>query len=122
MNRTADLLTVRTLDDNGTDIPRFTNFRALIALADASRFGSHEVDLRIVADDAHAEANGHGDDPELYVWQASIPAADVSNSATDMLADALGMLRAEGFEVSADSWVRTDEGMVSPLAARLAAA
>lgn len=100
--RIADFLTITTADDNGTDIPRYTNFRAVIPLDENRRYTSNggQVTIRIEVDDAHID----GDDQTSYLFEADIPAAHVNDNPSDFLTAALDVLAAEGFELAGPGW------------------
>ncbi|HEY6115913.1 MAG TPA: hypothetical protein VI172_08145 [Candidatus Dormibacteraeota bacterium] len=107
----ADFAPIRTTNDNGTDISRYTNFRAAIDLATARRYittTGGQPDLRIEADDAHADMQGHGDDPTTYIWQSEMTGNDVDQPHHLLTSAADNMLAAEGFR-PAGAWVVTSD-------------
>lgn len=100
---TADLLKVTTYGDNGAEVPRFTNFRAVIPMADCRRYvtSGAEVSVRIEAEDAETfwdECRASN------LWEALLPGVNVDSDPADLFAAAIKALADEGFRVNGIVW------------------
>ena len=98
----ADFAAIRTTDDQGNDIPRYTNFRAVIDLADIRRYphttgGTPTV--RIVADDAQADLQGHPDNPAVNIVETELEDAQVDDLVATIADKARAVLATEGFDI-----------------------
>lgn len=117
MTPTADLFKVTTYADSGAEIPRFTNFQAVIPLAENRRYVSSggQVSVRIEAED---EDTFWDDCQASNVWESLVPHRHVSDDADQILATATDALAREGFRVAGgwtcdggDNWAAPIEPM-----------
>lgn len=95
---------ITTLDDNGSTIPRFTNFRAVIPLDENRRYPANcgEVTLRIEARDADKATAGNPGDGNLYLYETSLQGAHVDDSPATYLPIAVQILAEQGFKLTGE--------------------
>jgi hypothetical protein len=117
MTHAAELLTARTADDQGNDIPRFTNFRVVVPLSENRRVllsSGGEVSVRIEAHDAEIDAA----DKNSYLWEGLVPHRHVSDYADYILETAADELARQGFRVDAAGWVTDGENWTAGIEAQ----
>lgn len=87
------------------DGPRYSDFRAVIDLADARRYREQQPTVRLVADDSLADINGHADDPAVILNDSDIPGTHTSDHYSGILFAAVKVLKADGLRVCGE-WRR----------------